>query len=112
MEDKEIKIEDDSKRKVTHIELVFGSQEDLIELSASHQFKSFILEESLKSITHALISNLKKAELFNIFNMSVIIEIKRSQFKVVLEKFNSLFLEDEEYERCNELQKLIKKYKL
>ena len=44
--------------------------------------------------------------------MSVIIEIKRSQFKVVLEKITSLFLEDEEYERCNELQKLIKKYKL
>ena len=46
MEDKEIKIEDDSKRKVTHIELVFGSQEDLIELSTSYQFKSFILEIS------------------------------------------------------------------
>ena len=112
MKKKDIKAEEIEKREVTHIELTWDNVDDLAELSASHQFKSFILEESLKSITHALKSNLKKAELFNIFNMSVIIEIKRSQFKVVLEKINSLFLEDEEYERCSELQKLIKKYKL
>ena len=112
MKRKDINAEDIEKREVTHIELTWDNVDDLVELSNNDEFRPFILEESFKAITHALNSNLDKAELFNIFNMSVIVEIHYPQFKSVLSKINCLFLENEEYERCDKLKKLIKKHKL
>ena len=112
MKKKDINTEGIEKREVTHIELTWDNVEDLDGLSSNNDFRPFILEESFKAITHALNTNLDKAELFNIFNMSVIIEINPSQFKTVLKKINCLFLENEDYEGCNELKLLIKKYKL
>lgn len=100
------------KREVTFIELSWDSQEDLADLANSEQFQNFILEESLKAIIDALKNEKQTAELFNIFNMSVIIEIEKSQFKTVLNKLNEKFVYNEEYERCAQLKKLIKKYKL
>jgi|TARA_S200002703_G_scaffold120451_1_gene106283 hypothetical protein len=100
------------KREVTFIELSWDSQEDLVDLANSEQFQNFILEESLKAIIDALKNEKQTAELFNIFNMSVIIEIEKSQFKTVLNKLNEKFVYNEEYERCAQLKKLIKKYKL
>lgn len=112
MKNKDIKIENIEKREVTPIEITWDNIEDLVELSDNDEFRPFILKESFKAITHALDSNLDKAELFNIFNMSVIIEIKSPQFRSVLNKINILFLENEDYEGCDELKLLIKKYKL
>ena len=112
MKKKHIKTEEIEKREVTHIELTWDNVDELVELSSNDEFYPFILLESYKAITHALNSNLEKAELFNIFNMSVIIEIHPPQYKTVLKIINRLFLEDEEYEKCNILKKLIKKYKL
>lgn len=100
------------KREVTFIELSWDSQEDLDELANSEAFQHFILEESLKAIIDALENNKPTAELFNIFNMSVIVEIQKPQFKIVLNKLTEKFVGDEEYERCAQLKKLIKKYKL
>lgn len=100
------------KREVTFIELSWDSQEDLADLVNSEQFTNFILEESLKAIIDALKNEKQTAELFNIFNMSVIVEIEKPQFKTILHKINRKFLGNEEYERCAELSKLIKKYEL
>lgn len=100
------------KREVTFIELSWDSQEDLVDLVNSEQFTNFILEESLKAIIDALKNEKQTAELFNIFNMSVIVEIEKPQFKTVLNKLNEKFVYNEEYERCAQLKKLIKKYKL
>lgn len=100
------------KREVTHIELTWDDQEDLLSLANSEQFSHFILEESLKAIIDALKNEKTVAELFNIFNMSVIIEINKSQFKDVLNRINGMFIQNEEYERCTQLANLIKEYKL
>lgn len=105
-------MEDIKKREVTNIELIWDNQEDLFDLANSPKFTSFVLEESLKSIIAALENGEEKAELFNVFNMSIILEIKKKHFKTVLDKVNQLFILDEEYERCNQLKKLITKYKL
>jgi hypothetical protein len=101
-----------SKREVINIEIDWDNEEDLIGLSDNEIFVDFILEESLKAIVDALKNNKDKAELFNIFNMSVIIELKKSQFKNVLNKITDMLIKNEEYERCSELQKLIKKYEI
>jgi len=100
------------KREVVNIELDWDNEQDLIELGDNEVFVDFILEESLKAIVDALKNNKEKAELFNVFNMSVIIELKKPQFKTVLEKVNRMLIKNEEYERCNELKKLIKKHNL
>lgn len=105
-------MEDIKKREVTNIELIWDNQEDLFELAESSKFTNFVLEESLKAIISALENNEEKAELFNVFNMSIILEIKKEHFKTVLDKINSLFILNEEYERCNQLKKLISKHKL
>ena len=92
------------KREVVNIEIDWDSESDLIELGDNEIFVDFILEESLKAIVDALKNNKDKAELFNVFNMSVIIELKKSQFKTVLKKINHMLIRNEEYERCNELK--------
>lgn len=106
------KIDKVVKREVVNIELDWDNEQDLIELGDNEVFVDFILEESLKAIVDALKNNKEKAELFNVFNMSVIIELKKPQFKTVLEKVNRMLIKNEEYERCNELKKLIKKHNL
>ena len=100
------------KREVVNIEIDWDSESDLIELGDNEIFVDFILEESLKAIVDALKNNKDKAELFNVFNMSVIIELKKSQFKTVLKKINHMLIRNEKYERCNELKKLLKTHKI
>tara|TARA_B110000977_G_scaffold63982_1_gene87050 strand:- start:2732 stop:3067 length:336 start_codon:yes stop_codon:yes gene_type:complete len=102
----------DEKREAIYIEINWDTPEDLSDLANNREFQNFILEETLTSIVDALENNLSKAELFNIFNMSVILEIEKSQFKVVLEKINSYLIREEEYERCTQIQNLIKINKL
>ena len=95
------------KREVANIELNWGSNEDLLNLVNNKQFYSFILEESLEAIVDALENNKGKAELFNIFNMSIVVEVKKTKFKSILFEVEKHFIENEEYERCSELKKLI-----
>lgn len=111
MKEKDIDSKDE-KREAIYIEINWDTPEDLSDLANSREFQNFILEETLTSIVDALENNLSKAELFNIFNMSVILEIEKSQFKVVLEKINSYLIREEEYERCTQIQNLIKINKL
>jgi len=110
-----LQMEEEIKKEIREtviIEIDWDNQEDLIELSTNLKFREFILNESYKSIMYALENNLKKAELFNIFNVSVIIEIKKSQFKSVLSRVAKLFLEKEEYEKCSIIKKTITKYEI
>ena len=111
MKEKDIDSENE-KREAIYIEINWDTPEDLSDLANSREFQNFILEETLTSIVDALENSLSKAELFNIFNMSVILEIEKSQFKVVLEKINSYLIREEEYERCTQIQNLIKINKL
>ena len=111
MKEKDIDSKDE-KREAIYLELNWDTPEDLSDLANSREFQNFILEETLTSIVNALENSLNKAELFNIFNMSVILEIEKSQFKVVLEKINSYLIREEEYERCTQIQNLIKINKL
>ena len=61
---------------------------------------------------HSLRNNLDKAELFNVFNMSVILEINKSQFKKPLKKMMQMLIEEERYEACSKIKKIIEKYEL
>ena len=107
-----MKEEEKKPRDITVIEIDWENPEDLAELSTNDKFIKFELKESYLSILTALKNKENKAELFNIFNMSVIIEINKSQFKTVLNKVIQMLIEEEEYENCNKIKKLIEKYEI
>jgi|TARA_R110000764_G_scaffold232383_1_gene324705 hypothetical protein len=93
----------------TTIELVWESKQDLVDLSNQNIFTNFILNSSYETIKKAITQNLPKVELFNIFNLSVIVEVKKTHYSSILEKVMVLFLEEENYEECSKIKKLIKK---
>lgn len=104
--EKEIKTK---KREITNIELIYGSKEDLVGLASKEEFVKFILEDSLSTITKAINENLEKVELFNILNLSLIVELDKSNYKNVLERIIQCYVEVEDYDKCIEIQSLIKK---
>ncbi len=97
----------DNEREATYIELVWDNKQDLIDLENNETFANFILLKSYTAIENAIEDNLDKVELFNIFNMSVIIELNKSNFNIVLNKILKYYIEIEDYEECEKIQKLI-----
>ncbi len=105
--EKEIKSK--SKREVTNIEIIWEDKQDLIKLGTTKEFSNFILEKSYITILKAIEDNLEKVELFNIFNLSLIVELDKSNFTVVLEKIKDMYVFQENYEECTKINKLITK---
>ena len=102
-------MEKDTQKKITNIEIVYGDKEDLVKLASKEQFVKFVLEDSLVSITRAINENLEKVELFNILNMSLIVELDKSKYKSVLQRIINYYVQDEDYDKCAEIQSLINK---
>jgi len=96
-------------QEVTYIELIWDSVEEFEDLHSSPQFVNFILKKSYNSITKAVENNLDKVELFNIFNMSVIVELDKCNYIPVLDNIVNYFISIEDYEECNKIKKLISK---
>lgn len=96
-------------REVTPIEITYNTKKDLDELASSDQFKSFVLKRTFEEIEFALENDLEKIEIFNIFNLSLIIELERKNFKSVLNKVMNSYIEDEDFEKCNQIKLLISK---
>lgn len=97
------------KKEVTNIELVYENKKDLISLASNEEFVKLILEDSLKTITKAINENLEKVELFNIFNLSLIVELDKPKYKSVLERIIEHYIQDEDYDKCAEIQSFIDK---
>jgi len=97
------------KREVTNIELSYRNREDIINLASKKEFVDFVLRDSLKAIDDAIENNLDKVELFNILNLSLIIKLEKSNFKSVLERIMQYYADKEDYDKCIEIQSLIKK---
>ena len=100
-----------NKEKTTMLEILYNDGEDLKELATKEEFREFILKDSLRSIQKAIKNNLNRVELFNIFNLSLIVELDKSNYKSVLENISKHYIEDENYEICSSINKLIKKIK-
>ena len=96
-----------SKREVTCIEIIWEKKSDVLELPNTEVFTNFILEESYEAIKSALEEDLETVELFNIQNLSIVIELKKSQFSSVLEKIKEMYVDQEDYEECTKIQNLI-----
>lgn len=97
------------KPSITAIELDFSDKQDLIDLSSDEKFINFILMDTYKSLKIAINGNLSKVTLFDIFNLSILIEVKKSNFTPILEKIMDIYELAEDYEECSKIKKLIKK---
>jgi len=97
------------KREVTNIELAYKNRRDIINLASKKEFVDFVLKDSLEAISEAIEDNLDKVELFNILNLSLVIKLEKSKFKPVLERITQYYVEREDYDKCIEIQSLIKK---
>mgnify|MGYP003640194360 FL=1 len=98
---------EETKTKTTLIEIVYNDSSDLKKLASKEEFRTFIIKDSLESIKNAIKYGDDKVELFNIFNLSLTVELKRSNFKSVLNNITKYYIKDEDYEMCNQIKKLI-----
>jgi hypothetical protein len=101
-----------SIKETTVLELIFRDEQDLKNLSSEEEFVTFIINDSLNSIKNALENNLDRVELFNIFNLSLSVELEKLHYKDVLNKITQFYIEQENYEICDNIQKIIKKYEI
>ena len=101
-----------SIKEPTVLELIFRDEQDLKNLSSEEEFVTFIINDSLNSIKNALENNLDRVELFNIFNLSLSVELEKFHYKDVLNKITQFYIEQENYEICDNIQKIIKKYEI
>ena len=106
MEDK-VTSEAEKVRDLTIIEIVYNNYEDLKKLASKEDFRTFIIKDSLQTIASAIQNDLEKVELFNIFNLSLVVELDKSNYKSVLNNIIKYYIEEENYERCNQIKKLI-----
>lgn len=93
----------------TYIELIWDDEQDLIDLENNPKFSNFILLKSYEVILKAINDNLDKVELFNIFNMSLIIELEKKNYHLVLNTLIKYFISIEDYEECEKIKILINK---
>ena len=96
-----------TKRKITSIEINYSTKRELKELSNKIAFRGIIMRDSFKAIKDAIKNNDTTVELFNIVNLSLIVEVKRSQFSTIIQRLIDIYVEEEDYDKCAELQTLI-----
>ncbi len=102
-------MKEDKENEVVHIEISYTSKEELNELATSEEFIEFIQEKTLEKIEYAVEHNLENVEIFNIFNMSLIVELKKENFKAVLKRIIKPFEDSEDFEKCIKIKSIINK---
>ena len=95
--------------KGTNIELIYDDNKELIKLAEKSEFIGFILKDSLKAIKRAIKYKLKKVVLFNVLNLSIMIELDKSKYKSVLSRIEQYYADLENYEECSKIKKLMDK---
>jgi hypothetical protein len=93
-----------------NIELVIQEQEQITLLKESVEFKTFIFEQVLTAIKDAIKNKLNEAKVLNVINFNYSLTITKFQFKDVLNNILKFNEQQEEYLKCKDITKLIKKY--
>ena len=95
------------KRKIKKIEISYSNKRELKELSNKEEFRNIIMRDSFKAIKEAIKNKWTTVELFNIVNLSVIIKLSSLYYPSALKKISKYFEENEEYEKCAEIKKIL-----
>lgn len=98
-----------SKNEIVKIQIEYNDKEDLRKIEENDDFRSFIYQKSLDIITQAIEDKKDKVELFNVINLSLIVEINSSEYESVLKKIQEFYIQSEDYDKCIEIQDIINK---
>ena len=103
--EKETKIE---KRKIPLISFEYDEWEDLQHLVFDDNFISPIIRYTLEAIKYSVKNKLNKAELFIVDNLSLSVDLPKSEFLNALKRILKHYEKEEDYNECVEIQNLIK----
>lgn len=98
------------KMQPISIELEYDSKEELVHISKDKVFVNYILKKSYDFIEDALTNKLETTKIFDIVNLGVFVTLKKSNYIPILYKILKVLQEEEEYEMCIKVKKLIDKY--
>jgi len=98
---------EETKRKIKKIEISYSNKRELKELSNKEEFRNIIMRDSFYFIKDAIKNKKSTVELFNIVNLSVIIKLSSLYYPSALKKISKYFEENEEYEKCAEIKKIL-----
>lgn len=98
-----------SKSEIVKIQIEYNDKEDLKKIEENDDFRSFVYQKSLDIITQAIEDKKDKVELFNVINLSLIVEINSSEYESVLKKIQEHYIQSEDYDKCIEIQDIINK---
>ena len=101
--------EETLRKEGPKIEITYYSKDELKKLSNQEEFVTFIIEDSYETIKDAINNKLEEIELFNILNLSIVVELHSKNYKKVLNRIMGHYVDYENYEKCSEIKKLIKK---
>ena len=96
-------------RKPTNLELFFFNRDELDEMTSSPEFHKFIKMETYKAIEYAIENNLPSVEVFKLWNLGYMVIIPEDQYEGALNKILPVFEEEEDYDKCLKIKKLIKR---
>ena len=97
------------KQEPINLELFFLDKRDIEELTQQDTFSNFIKRETSKAVLVAIGENLEEVNVFNLYNLGLMVTIHQSQYKNCLTNLLSYFEKEEEYNICKELTDIISK---
>ena len=98
-----------TKKGIINLQISYENKEDLKAISKNEDFTGFALQKSLDVILQSLEDKKDKIELFNIVNLSLIVEIDSTQYIPVLKKIQEHYSQLEDFDKCIEIQDVINK---
>jgi hypothetical protein len=101
---------ENQEHKAPTIKLLSTDSKDFSELLKQKIFVDYVKENSYKAIKKAISNNLDKAELFRIDNLSLVLELDKSQFVSALNSIIEYYSFIEDYDTCIKITSLISKY--
>lgn len=97
------------KKTPTRINVLFQTKKQLDLLADTFEFRSFTYAVVIEHIEDALKNNLDEIIIFDVFNFSLLIKIKKENYIKCLKHMLKFYEKVENFEKCILINKLIKK---
>jgi hypothetical protein len=98
-----------TKKGIINLQISYENEEDLKTIAKNEDFTTFALQQSLDIILQAIEEKKDKVELFNIVNLSLIVEIDSTQYPAILKKIQNHYSQSDDFDKCIEIQDIINK---
>ena len=95
------------QRKTLNVEIVYDHADDLEQLQNSEQFSNLILQDAFEVVEKAASTKKKTVPIVNIPNLGLQVSVERQNFKPILQKALQYYIQQEQYEKCEQVTKLI-----